>query len=154
VLDLGLRLADVEEHDLEAEDVIHRSNPAWNLRKNGATEEEILFLREQRVELNAFASADLVAWIEAKLEQHGISKVVPDDACLCLAYRRALEAQHVGRRLGALARKARAAAAVVEVPADLRQRVEVAVCKDPTLAWDDVLRGIARDMAPPSIDNP
>jgi hypothetical protein len=85
VIDLGLRLEDVEAHDLEAEHVLHRTDPTRNLLENGATEEGIAFLQRQRVELNAFASADLIAWIEAKLEQQGITKLVPDDACLRLA---------------------------------------------------------------------
>ena len=79
VVDLGLRLADVEDSGLEAEDVFYSSDPAPNLRKNGATAEEIAFLRSRRVELNAFASADFVAWIERKLEQHGVAKIVPDE---------------------------------------------------------------------------
>jgi DNA topoisomerase VI subunit A len=77
VVDLGLRLEDVEDSRLEAEDVVHRSDPAPNLRENGATAEEISFLRSRRVELNAFTSADFVAWIERKLEQHGWSRSCP-----------------------------------------------------------------------------
>jgi hypothetical protein len=49
VIDLGLRLEDVEAHELEAEGVHHGSDPAANLRENGATAEEIAFLRTQRV---------------------------------------------------------------------------------------------------------
>ena len=45
VVDLGLRLEDVEDSGLETEDVVHRSDPAANLRENGATAEEIAFLR-------------------------------------------------------------------------------------------------------------
>ena len=37
VIDLGLRLEDVEDSGLETEDVVHRSDPAPNLRENGAT---------------------------------------------------------------------------------------------------------------------
>src|ERR671919_2149099 len=67
VVDLGLRLADVEASGLETEEVVHRSDPAPNLRENGATAEEIAFLRSRRGELNAFARADFVAWIQRKL---------------------------------------------------------------------------------------
>jgi hypothetical protein len=67
VIDLGLRLEDVEAHELESEEVVYaKSNPSANLRINGATEEEIAFLCDQdrqdrpfrgrRVELNAFIS--------------------------------------------------------------------------------------------------
>jgi hypothetical protein len=81
VIDLGLRLVDVQAHHLETETVAYgRSEPSWNLRGNGATQEEIKFLfqgsdyREfvgQRVELNAFTSDRLIAWIEAKLDSKG-----------------------------------------------------------------------------------
>ena len=88
VIDLGLRLEDID--GLETEDVYieiaraRRAEPARERRHA----EEIEFLLEQRVELNAFASDELVAWIEGKLQEHGIAKVVPDDEALADAYRR------------------------------------------------------------------
>jgi len=99
VIDLGLRLADVQEHDLPSEAVAYgQTNPESNLRTNGATAEEIEFLCSgqgytgyagRRVELNAFASADLVSWIEAKLEEHRVKKVVPGARHLADHYRAA-----------------------------------------------------------------
>src|SRR5262245_30154638 len=90
VIDLGLRLADVEANDLESESVSYgRTSPISNLLDNGATREEVDFLCDssehgmywgERVELNAFTSGDLVAWIEAKLQENGIGKVIPDPA--------------------------------------------------------------------------
>ena len=50
-----------------------------NLRRNGATEEEIEFLIHHRVELNAFTSDELIEWIEEKLAEHGVKKVVPEE---------------------------------------------------------------------------
>jgi DNA topoisomerase VI subunit B len=41
VIDLGLRLSDVRQWDLESEQVFYSSNPARNLIENGATDEEI-----------------------------------------------------------------------------------------------------------------
>ncbi len=59
VIDLGLRLEDID--GLETEDVYIQSphSARCNLRENGATDEEIEFLLDQRVELNAFASDEL-----------------------------------------------------------------------------------------------
>ena len=80
----------VEEWGLESEAVSYgKSNPKWNLTKNGATDDEIAFLLDwenstysnyvgRRVELNAFASGDLITWIEEGLRHHGIKKLVPD----------------------------------------------------------------------------
>ena len=64
VIDFGLRLDDVTANDLESEEVFLSSNPGPNLRLNGATEEEIKFLRDgQRVELNALSSGQLLELI-------------------------------------------------------------------------------------------
>jgi hypothetical protein len=93
VIDLGLRLADVEGWGLEYEAVFYeKSNPTWNLARNGATKEEIAVLCEgrapwggyqgRRVELNAFSSGDFLQWIEGKLRQAGAKKVVPDAVVL------------------------------------------------------------------------
>jgi hypothetical protein len=87
VIDLGLRLDDID--GLQSEDVFDRGSPAKNrenLRSNGATAEEIEFLLEQRVELNALASDELVAFIERKLAEQGIAKVIPRKEQLEEAY--------------------------------------------------------------------
>lgn len=82
IIDLGLRLEDVRKWKLQAEPVDYNHDPAPNLRLNGATAEEIEFLRRERVELNAFTADQLVEWLEDKLEKHGIRKVVPDENTL------------------------------------------------------------------------
>ena len=62
-IDLGLRLSDVQDLGLEAEDSFDRGSE-WsirsNLRQNGASEEEIEFLLKERVELNALPSDTLI----------------------------------------------------------------------------------------------
>ena len=60
-IDLGLRLDDVEKWNLESESVCFRGDFGAD---SIATSEEQKFLRgNQRVELNAFMSADFIAWI-------------------------------------------------------------------------------------------
>jgi hypothetical protein len=94
VHDLGLRLPDVEKWSLESEYVSYGySDPGPNLKRNGATPAEIEFLSDQRVELNAFASDQFVEWLEEKLTEHGIKKVIPDSDTLMTAYRRELRLQ-------------------------------------------------------------
>ena len=100
VIDLGLRLADVNEYALQSEPVDHdKTDPASNLHENGATDEEIEFLAGEadyagryhngrRVELNAFTSDQFIEWLEAKLRLHGVKKVIPDGKTLAEAYRR------------------------------------------------------------------
>jgi len=143
VVDLGLRLEDVEDSGLETEEVVHRSDPAANLRENGATEQEIAFLRTRRVELNAFASADFVAWIERKLAQHGVAKIVPDDDALTLAWRRSIASRHVASRIESAMQEAQRHAAEVSVPDDLGTLVTAGLQADPTQSWDDVVQRLA-----------
>jgi len=100
IMDLGLRLKDVQGMDLENEDVTYDSkiDPRINLIKSGATEEELNYLVDggrpgswhgKRVELNAMDSAQFVEWLEKKLKEIDVCKVVPDSEILEQAYRQA-----------------------------------------------------------------
>lgn len=141
VIDLGLRLADVEAYGLESEDISPpRSDPTSTLLKNGATAEEVQFLlSRKRVELNAFTSGDFVRWIEAKLQENGITKLVPDQDTLATAYRRALQAQIVREQLDSIVRDAAEKAKVATVPTNLGRVVRKAFKADPTQSWDAVI---------------
>lgn len=153
VIDLGLRLKDVKVHGLQAESVFYRKgDPRPNLRENGATEEEAAFLcagrdwsgyHGQRVELNAFSSGELVAWIEAKLKKHGIKKVVPDDETLAAAYRRAMEARFLNRHLQRVVAEARRHAGELKIPNGLSRKIRQALRNEPALSWDEAIsRGV------------
>jgi hypothetical protein len=154
VIDLGLRLADVRAYDLQSEPVSYgpKSDPTDNLEANGATEEEVAFLCEarhwngchgQRVELNAFTSGDFVRWIEAKLQEQGIKKVVPDDETLKAAYRRAVQAEIVRGQLDAIVRQAGEEAQQVKLPAKLDRIVRKGFNADSAQSWDDVITAAA-----------
>jgi len=151
VVDLGLRLEDVTTRDLPAEEVCHgKSDPTDNLIENGATTDEIAFLCRghecnrggywgQRVELNAFTSDALVSWIEGKLDALGIKKIVPDEATLELAYRRAAEAHYINQHSRQVAEAARAHAARISLPDDLRGEVEDRLQQDRRIPWDQAV---------------
>jgi hypothetical protein len=147
VIDLGLRLADID--GLETESVYTQSPQAArrNLAQNGATDEEIEFFLDQRVELNAFASDALIAWIEGKLEAHGVSKVIPTDECLHRAYRRACEQAHVQRHIDEVIEEAREIGRSAEVPESLRADVERRLKDTPAVSWDAVVRALAEGAA-------
>jgi len=142
VIDLGLRLADIE--DLERENVFISSpdKTAVTLRRHGAIGEEIdILVGGERVELNALASDELVALIERKLGENGIAKVIPDDKTLADAYRRMHKQAVIQDKIDELVKDLDENEA--EVPARLRHRIKKAIKLDPTRSWDDVVREIA-----------
>jgi len=155
VIDLGLRLDDVEKEGLESEDVAYpKSDPRPNLLENGATNDEMQFLCSggnrwdgftgRRVELNAFASADLVRWLEKKLNQHGITKVIPDGLTLEAAFRRARQGTVFRERARKVLDDIRIELAEEQVPASLERHVRGRLRDQPALAWDQVLAELAK----------
>lgn len=149
VEDLGLRLDDVQEWNLTSEDVVHKSDPLTYLQENGATEQECSFLRGnsitgKRVELNAFTSPDFIKWIEGKLDQLGIKKVVPEDAVLQQAYRRAYEVESFKVKAAAVAQAAKEEANQVAVPANLAAKVGKQLQNDAATSWDEAVATLAR----------
>ena len=139
MIDLGLRLEDVD--GLETEDV-YFPNPAKaadNLRLNGATPEEIEFLLEQRVEINAFASDELIEWLEGKLAEHGVEKVVPDERTLADAYRRMRQQALVQEQINAVL-AGLGPVDEIAVPDRLARQIRKMIKADPLLPWDEALR--------------
>jgi hypothetical protein len=151
IVDLGLRLADVELYALESEPVVYPPNndPRDNLEANGASEEEIQFLAGERhgdgrfhgrrVELNAFTSDGLVEWLEAKLGAHRVSKVIPDVRTLEQSYRRALELHEMEQVLKRAVPGVQRAARAQKPPANLSKQIAKVLKQDPARAWDEAL---------------
>lgn len=146
LIDLGLRLEDANEWGLESEPVNVRQSDRSQLRRNGATAAEINYLCSgQRVELNAFASNQLVEWLEGKLEQHGVKKVVPDDSTLEAAFRRATQASYVRSRIVDIESEADEFANNLSTPKDLSDQIAERLKVEPSRAWDQVLADIVED---------
>jgi hypothetical protein len=145
VVDLGLRLTDVTEWKLESESVFYgQANPKDNLRRNGATAEEIEFLLRRRVELNAFSSGDLIRWIEDKLREHGVAKIIPDDATLAAAYRRTLEIRKLQMVLAQAGEQIHRDAEAAQLPDGLREQVQSLLGQHPAIPWDAAIARLAR----------
>jgi hypothetical protein len=141
VRDLGLRLTDVNRAGLQSESCAYSSDPTENLLKNGATMEEIRFLYSghrlgQRVELNAFTSGQFITWIEAKLAENGIKKLIPDQSTLEFAFRRATEIELLNRRLKEFQSAAHDEAAGAPLPRGLVRMVRARLAEQPELSWD------------------
>ena len=147
-VDLGLRLADVE--GLEDEPVLLSQDKgalAKRLRINGATQAEIDFLMTgpgktgRRVELNAMSSGQFVAFVERKLIEHGVAKVVPNTKLLAeiyTAFKRGARAVKAVR-----AELAKLTTEPVEVPSDLDTRVRAHLEDIREETWDAALEAIA-----------
>ncbi len=140
VVDLGLRLKDIDGLETEPaastkvnEDVLRKQ-----LASNGATEEEIEFLLEERVELNALTSDELIDLIEDGLQEYGIDKVIPADDVLAEAY----QAFHTGGRLRAEFEKLKEDFEETEivVPKSLRKKVKAVLNENDDLRWDDAVQ--------------
>jgi hypothetical protein len=150
VTDIGLRLADVQEMDLESEPVSYsqETDPRTYLRRCGATTGEANFLVEaggwgrgwsgQRVELNAMTSEQLIDWLERKLEENGVEKVVPTEEVLGEAYKRAV----FRRALEVAATEVAKELPTIEVPAGLEERVREYLEENPTESWDEAVVAI------------
>lgn len=143
VIDLGIRLADTA--GLVSERVNLPASAADNLRASGATDAEVKFLLTRRVELNAFASDKFIEWIELKLAQHGIKKLIPNEVTLGRAYRRI-------RRQAAVQKVIDAALVDLAidnsgVPDTLASDIAAIQDIDPTLTWDEALKRLVMGSA-------
>jgi hypothetical protein len=147
VIDVGLRLKDVEACGLEPERVVigDTRKARRNLQRNGATHAEIDFLLSgQRVELNAFLSRPFVNWIEDALQKHGVKKVIPDQDVLAEAYAEAFVRQHVRAAIPGLIAEGRARLDAAGIPADLRAQVAGMVEQRAEAPWDQAVARLAR----------
>lgn len=145
-VDLGLRLADVRRYGLESEPVTYPGSLRRvrdNLVANGATAEEAEFLLSRRVELNALASDQFIAWLEAGLAAHGTGKVIPDAGTLAAAWRRARTRHIANHEIRSLEDRARAQADGEDPPGDLDEQVRQWLDGDPATSWDAAIAEIA-----------
>ena len=158
-IDLGLRLEDVQKYGLEREDVYYQGDGNCTLRddrkirrkigggleKNGATEEEIEFLIHHRVELNAFTSDKLIEWIEEKLVEHGVEKVVPEEETVTAAARGFVRDLIAKRYLDTFADDIdREVDLYAESMGILAPSVARMLGADQALSWDDALQQIVQ----------
>jgi hypothetical protein len=142
VIDLGLRLTDVEQYGLASETVTFKGKFA---KDSICTEDEKQFLRSnQRVELNAFTSPQFIEWLEGKLRTNGLhERLIPNDSVLVTAYRRAFAVAKLNHELEDLFDDAIADAGGVRLPDDLhnmiREEMELS-----SVSWDEALYAIAQ----------
>ena len=142
IVDLGLRLNDVQDMELQSEPVDISGDwyaRARTLERHGATPEEIYFLENARVELNAMTSRQMIDFIEKKLIDHGVEKLVPDDGVLAEHARRLLAQQYATEAIAPLRAGIAERVSNAELPPDLAQRVAEKLEESPALPWDRAL---------------
>jgi DNA topoisomerase 6 subunit A-like protein len=156
VIDLGLSLDDVEAMGLEAEYQHHpkerRSALEENLRTNGASEAEINFMfrdfdrlrSTRRVELNAMTSPQFVAFVERKLIEHRVAKIVPDQGLLARVYAGMVRSRRLEQTVEQINE---IDMEDCEPPEDLERRVRKVLEKHPTMRWDAAVQQIAERTA-------
>jgi hypothetical protein len=156
-IDLGLTLDDVKAERLDSEYQYHakgdKSALMDNLRENGATEEEIEFMfrdfdrlrSTRRVELNAMTSPQFIKFVERKLRENKIAKIIPDQKLLAKTY----VAMERGRRLEVEAETIEEEIDMkgFKVPRDLKRIVQEELKKNPSIRWDAAIAAIIRQSA-------
>ena len=151
IIDLGLRLDDISDLGLseQAEPVPDIEHSTWIKRsetaaQHGATPDELQFLRKHRVELNAMSSDVFVGFIERKLAEHGVRKIVPDDWFLEQHARNVIVRKLLNDALDKLRPEAERKADAIALPDDLRRQVREALRYEPDLPWDLAVGDIAQ----------
>ena len=125
-------------------------DPRIDLARCGATPEEQTFLFTgerrrnsstgkgywpgQRVELNAMTSDQFVAWIERRLTEHGVTKVIPTAETLAKAYRFARRTKAMNDELARIQEQMKEG--TIEIPDDLQDHVRALLDGHPELSWD------------------
>jgi len=139
-IDLGLRLDDIAglEREPAARTKMSQGTRRRQLINNGATETEIEILLHERVELNALTSDALVAMIERKLKEHGVTKVVPDDAVLRKTYQAFHRSRQLGEKFKQIEKEFKESE--TKVPKDLRDKICTILTKQTKLRWDDAIK--------------
>ena len=144
VIDLGLRLDDATALGLDSEPVDYRNqkDPAIRLRECGATEDECDYLvAGERIELNAMDSAQFIEWLEERLDEAGVTKVVPEADVVTTAYRRAVKRARVQQTINEILDEEEA---VVEVPENLKETIRDRITGTAD-SWDQAIWSLAVD---------
>jgi hypothetical protein len=145
VIDLGLQYDDIDGLTPESND----SNISdERLTQAGLGQDAIDFLRDQRVELNAMTARQLVNFVEAKLKDHGIGKVIPNHDTLATTYQIFAASDRLSKLFGEVKEKLESDRAAIKVPANLEAKVKAELRKQPDITWHRAIRLIVDPDAP------
>ena len=107
------------------------------------------FLDGQRVELNAMTSRQLVEFVERKLKQHGIGKVIPDDDTLAEAYEMFVKSDRLSKAFEEMKEKLEDDDEdPIEAPKNLGAQVKKLLKKYPDITWHRAIELVIDPDAP------
>jgi hypothetical protein len=153
VIDLGLNYRDITGLPSEP----NNSNISdERLSKAGLGQAAIAFLRNQRVELNAMTSRQLVDFIEDKLKHHGIGKVIPDAETLARTYEMFAASDRLSEAFDELKEKLedeREDQEPIKAPKDLEARVKNKLQENHNITWHRAVELIIDPNAPEDKDD-
>ena len=139
-MDFGSRISSGLEREPAAASKIDKRTLRKQLAENGARPAEIEILLNERVELNAMSSGDLVAMIERKLNAYGLKKVVPDQATARGGLSRLPPLRGLAAKFEAIEEAYDAKAKDVAIPKDSCAEVRAILDKHRDLRWDDAVQ--------------
>jgi hypothetical protein len=84
-----------------------------------------------------------VEWIEGKLAENGIKKIVPPKETLLDLYRLAIETKIAEASLADVKERARATAQAITMPSELDEQVKRYLEDNPEESWDEAIMAIA-----------
>jgi hypothetical protein len=144
VIEIGFRMEDIAGLETEPVAYSQRKDPREYLVECGATSEERGFLVEQRygngwigrrAEINAMTSDQLVTWLEKKLKEHGVKKVIPEKEILASAYHRARYLQELQAKITEWKKEDTHNGA----PRNLQTRIKKILAERPGISWDEAV---------------
>jgi hypothetical protein len=134
VIDLGLKLEDVG--DLTPEEYTSNISDE-RLRTAGASEDTIAFLTDQRVELNAMTSRQLVTFVKSELDAIGITKAIPDNHIIEDTYRHYADSDRLSDIWDKVGDEERDS---VTVPDNLEAKIKERLTQNPTMTRHRAIR--------------
>jgi hypothetical protein len=99
------------------------------------------------VELNAMTAPVFIDFLERKLAEQGVRKIMPEREILELHARRVIEQRLVDKVLRENRSTVQAEAASVALPDDLDGRVRAILATQPELSWDDAVSVLVQGAA-------
>ena len=153
VIDLGLHYDDIA--DLTPEPSSSNISDE-RLSQAGLDQDAIDFLSNQRVELNAMTSRQLVDFVENKLRQLGIQKVIPDAKTLASTYQMFAASDRLSEAFDEMKKKIEDEdedEARIEVPDDLEAQIKTKLEERPDITWHRAVRLVVDPNAPENEDD-